>query len=170
MHAESLVVLDLKELVERSVDEWVHRAWSRNIDLGFELAEARVRGDALLLREAFANLVHNAIEYAPAGGHVTVRTGMRPGPAASLCPFLEVEDDGPGIPASERSRVTERFYRIPGTAGTGSGLGLAIVREIANAHGAELDIGEGQPGETGASGARVALSFPPPASNPAEQA
>lgn len=170
VHAESLVALDLKELVERNVDEWVHRAWSRNIDLGFELAEARVRGDAMLLREAFANLVHNAIEYTPAGGHVTVRTGMRPGAEASLRPFLEVEDDGPGIPASERGRVTERFYRIPGTAGTGSGLGLAIVREIANAHGAVLDIGEGQPGETGASGVRVALSFPASPTDPGEQA
>lgn len=170
VHAESLVALDLKALVERNVDEWVHRAWSRNIDLGFELAEARVNGDAMLLREAFANLVHNAIEYTPAGGHVTVRTGVRADSAASMRPFLEVEDDGPGIPAGERGRVTERFYRIPGTAGTGSGLGLAIVREIANAHGAVLDIGEGQPNAEGAGGARVTLSFRPSPSDRGEQA
>jgi len=159
VRAESLAALDLKELVERNVDEWVHRAWSRNIDLGFELAEARVKGDAMMLREAFANLVHNAIEYTPAGGHVTVRTGMRSQAGVPPRPFLEVEDDGPGIPAAERGKVMERFYRVPGTAGTGSGLGLAIVREIAAAHGAELEIGQGQPNATGASGARVALTF-----------
>ena len=165
VRAEALVTLDLKELVERHVDEWVHRAWSRDIDLGFELTEARVKGDAMLLREAFANLVHNAIEYTPAGGHVTVRTGMRAEARTAPRPFLEVEDDGLGIPAGERAKVTERFYRIPGTTGTGSGLGLAIVREIANAHSADLDIGEGQPNETGACGARVTLSFPLPTSS-----
>ena len=67
-----------------------------------------------------------------------------------------MEDDGPGIAPAERSRVLERFYRAPGTAGTGSGLGLAIVREIAAAHGAEIEIGEGEGGR----GCRVALLFP----------
>ena len=160
VRAESLVTLDLKELVERNVDEWVHRAWARNLDLGFELAEARVRGDALLLREAFANLVHNAIEYTPAGGRVTVRTGMRKDAGGAPRPFLEVEDDGPGIPAGERAKVTERFYRIPGTPGTGSGLGLAIVREIAISHRAEIEISAGRPNVTGARGCRIALVFP----------
>jgi len=46
----------------------------------------------------------------------------------------------------ERERVLERFYRMPGTAGTGSGLGLAIVREIAAGHGAALEISHGMGG------------------------
>jgi two-component system, OmpR family, sensor histidine kinase TctE len=95
--------------------------------------------------------VHNALEYVPAGGHVTVRTGMREG-----TPFMEVEDDGPGIPAGERARVLERFYRLPGTSGTGSGLGLAIVREIALAHGATIILGAGADER----GCRVAIRFP----------
>jgi len=70
--------------------------------------------------------------------------------------YLEVEDDGPGIPPNERERVLERFYRIPGTAGPGSGLGLAIVREIALAHRAEVEIGSGEGGR----GCRVELRFP----------
>ncbi len=122
---------NLKQVVEGAADEWVHRALDRDIDLGFELADATVNGDAFLLREALANLVHNALEYTPPGGHVTVRTANG---AARV--RLEVEDDGPGIAPGERRRVLERFYRAPGTAGTGSGLGLAIVREIAAAHGA----------------------------------
>jgi two-component system sensor histidine kinase TctE len=143
--------VELRALVGESADDWVRRALARDIDLGFDLEDAAVRGDPLLVREALANLVHNAIEYTPPGGRVTVRVGRRAGASA-----LEVEDEGPGIPAGERERVLERFYRMPGTAGTGSGLGLAIVREIAQAHGAALAIGEGELGR----GCRVTLSFP----------
>ena len=142
---------NLKQVVDGAADEWVHRALDRDIDLGFELADATVSGDAFLLREALANLVHNALEYTPPGGRVTVRTANG---AARV--RLEVEDDGPGIALAERGRVLERFYRAPGTAGTGSGLGLAIVREIAAAHGAEVEIGEGEGGR----GCRVTLVFP----------
>ncbi|MEW5864408.1 MAG: sensor histidine kinase N-terminal domain-containing protein [Pseudomonadota bacterium] len=148
--AERFAPLDLRAVVEEAADEWVHRALARGIDLGFELAPAPVRGDALLLREALANLVHNAIEYAGSGARVTVRSGVRQGAS-----FLEVEDDGPGIAPAERERVLERFYRVPGTPGEGSGLGLAIVREIALAHGAALEVGAGAAGQ----GCRVALRF-----------
>jgi two-component system sensor histidine kinase TctE len=150
--------VDLKAVVEGEADAWVHQALARDVDLGFDLAPATVRGDAFLLREALANLVHNGIEYSPRGGRVTVRTGVRDGRA-----FAEVEDDGPGIPPTERERVLERFYRMPGTPGTGSGLGLAIVREIASGHGAAIVIGEGMGGkgaETDGQGCRVALTFP----------
>ena len=149
--ADAFAPVNLRAMVEDAADEWVHRAMAREIDLGFELAEAQVRGDPLLLREALANLVHNALEYAPAGGRVTVRTGVRNSEA-----FLEVEDDGPGIPSAEREQVLERFYRIAGTTGTGSGLGLSIVREIASAHGTRIDIGAGEGGR----GCKVGLTFP----------
>jgi two-component system sensor histidine kinase TctE len=143
--------VELKAVVEGAADEWVHRALERDLDLGFDLEPASVQGDEFLLREALANLLHNAIEYSPRGARVTVRTGGRDGR-----PFLEVEDEGPGIPASERERVLDRFYRVPGTPGTGSGLGLAIVREIASGHGAAIAIGDG----AGGRGTRVALTFP----------
>ena len=143
--------VNLRAMVEDAADEWVHRAMVKEIDLGFDLADAHVSGDALLLREALANLVHNALEYTPQGGRVTVTTGTR-----NDCAFLEVEDDGPGIPPAEREQVLERFYRITGTAGTGSGLGLSIVREIALAHGADIAIGSGTHGR----GCKVGLTFP----------
>src|SRR3954466_9734669 len=143
--------VNLKTLAEGEADQWVHQALARDVDLGFELEPAQVQGDALLLREALANLVHNAIEYSQRGGRVTVRTARR---GAQAC--IEVEDDGPGIPPAERERVLERFYRVPGTAGTGSGLGLAIVREIAAGHGANIVITDG----AGNKGCRVAITFP----------
>src|SRR6266850_8323173 len=147
--------LNLKALAEGEADAWVHQALARDVDLGFELDWAPVQGDAFLLREALANLVHNAIEYSHRGGRVTVRTGRR-----DTQSFLEVEDDGPGIPAVERERVLERFYRVPGTPGTGSGLGLAIVREIAGGHGATISIADGTVATAVTKGCRVAITFP----------
>ena len=142
--------VDLKGIAGGEADAWLRQSLTRDIDLGFELEQATVDGDAFLLREALANLVHNAIEYSHRGGRVTVRTGRRNGSA-----FFEVEDDGPGIAREERSRVLERFYRVPGTAGTGSGLGLAIVREIAASHAASMFVDDGAVG-----GCRVGITFP----------
>jgi two-component system sensor histidine kinase TctE len=147
--------VNLRAVVEDAADEWVHRAMAKEIDLGFELADVQVEGDALLLREALGNLIHNALEYSPAGGRVTVRTGTR-----NNHPILEVEDDGPGIPSAEREQVLERFYRIKGTAGTGSGLGLSIVREIAAAHRARIEIGSGETPGGASGGCKVGLTFP----------
>ena len=148
---EAFAAVNLRVLVEDAADEWVHRALAKDIDLGFELADVEANGDALLLREALGNLIHNALEYTPPGGRVTVRTGLRNRRA-----FLEVEDNGPGIPPGDRAQVVERFYRVAGTPGTGSGLGLAIVREIAAAHGAGIDIGDGE----NERGCKVGLTFP----------
>jgi signal transduction histidine kinase len=67
-----------------------------------------------------------------------------------------VSDDGPGIPAGERARVLDRFYRPAGSTQPGSGLGLAIVRTIAEAHGASVTLGEGPAGR----GLAVTVSFP----------
>jgi two-component system sensor histidine kinase TctE len=142
--------VDLKSIAGGEADAWVRQSLARDIDLGFELDAAPVDGDPFLLREALANLVHNALEYSPRGGRVTVRTGRRNGNA-----FLEVEDDGPGIAPEERARVLERFYRVPGTPGTGSGLGLAIVREIAASHAAAMFVADGAAG-----GCRVGITFP----------
>ena len=82
-------------------------------------------GVGWLLREMMNNLTDNALNYTPAGGVVTLRSG-----ALADGAYLEVEDDGPGIPATERPLVTARFHRSPDAAGHGSGLGLAIVSDV----------------------------------------
>ena len=71
--------------------------------------------------------------------------------------FLEVEDDGPGVPAVERERILGRFYRASGTVGEGNGLGLAIADEIARVHHAKLVVADGAQGR----GLRMTLQFPP---------
>jgi len=142
---------DLAQVAQSGVTDWLARADGKRVDLGFELDPAPVQGEPQLLAELTANLLENALNYTPPGGEVTLRTGRRNGH-----PFLEVEDNGPGIPESERERVFERFHRVRGTPGEGTGLGLAIVREIANRHRAGVDIRAPPSGI----GTIVAVSFP----------
>jgi two-component system, OmpR family, sensor histidine kinase TctE len=93
----------------------------------------------VLIRELIRNLVDNALHYTPAGGTVTVRLIADPFGQVMV---LQVEDNGPGIPAAERERVFQPFYRALGTQVDGSGLGLAIVREIALRHGAQVTVAD----------------------------
>jgi two-component system sensor histidine kinase TctE len=156
--SEPAQVLALKPLCEEVLEEFLDAATARGIDLGLEATEVQVRGYAWLLRELLVNLVDNAVRYTPAGGHVTLRCGMRSAPNQNAeQAFLEVEDDGPGVPPQERARLLERFYRRPGTPGEGNGLGLAIADEIARVHHSQLHIGAGAMGR----GLRCALALEP---------
>jgi len=74
---------------------------------------------------------------------------------------LQVEDNGPGIPAAERSLVLQPFYRALGTNVDGSGLGLAIVNEIVQQHGATLSMEDAHPGAQ-RPGLRVSIRFAAP--------
>jgi two-component system, OmpR family, sensor histidine kinase TctE len=147
LHAPVALEILVQELVERHVG----RADQAGIDLGAEAHAARIAGDAWLLEDLLTNLIDNALKYTPRGGRVTVRSGVDVGRA-----YLEVEDDGPGIPECERTRVRERFYRRAGSPGIGVGLGLAIVDEIARAHRGSFTIGSGANDR----GARLRVSFP----------
>lgn len=131
--------LDLSELARETVQDWVQTSFHRRIDLGYEASdeEAIVHGDRTMLRELLNNLIDNALNYTPAGGHATVRVRVDQQRGFAL---LEVEDNGPGIAPHERVHIFERFYRILGTSAEGSGLGLAIVREIAQQHRADIEI------------------------------
>jgi two-component system sensor histidine kinase TctE len=139
--------VDLKALCEEVLEDCLDAAAAKLIDLGLEVRAVRVIGYAWLLRELLVNLVDNAVRYTQAGGQVTLRCGLRsiPANAAAFC-FLEVEDDGPGVPPQEHLRMRERFYRVPGTPGEGNGLGLAIADEIARVHGSQLQIDTGARG------------------------
>lgn len=129
--------VDLKDLCESVLASHLDAASAKNIDLGLDAGFAQVSGHEWLLRELLGNLVDNAVKYTASPGTVTIRCGVAGGAAGSrdgAQAFLEVEDDGPGIPEAERARALERFYRVPGTVGEGNGLGLAIANEIARVH------------------------------------
>jgi len=153
--------VNLHEIVGRDVRDWVQRALGKNIDLGFELEDAWTVGEPLLLRELAANLLDNALAYTQPGGSVTLRTAVRNGESV-----LEVEDNGPGIPETEREKVFERFYRVPATGGEGCGLGLSIVSEIAGRHNARVDLGQ----PSGGRGTLICAVFPRLAAQAAQPA
>jgi two-component system sensor histidine kinase TctE len=161
----AMLPLELAELARSAVQDWVQASFAHKIDLGFEAPPAPVHivGNPTMLRELLSNLIDNALRYTPAGGSVTVRVRGGEGEQG----YLEVEDTGPGIAPAERARVFERFYRILGNTAEGSGLGLAIVREIAQQHGAEVDIfSNPRAQQPKLPGALFRLSFPPPPAPP----
>jgi len=102
-----------------------------------------VLGDREALLDAFRNLVHNAVKFGGDKGPVEVVARKDDGHVV-----VEVRDRGPGIPAPERKRIFDRFYRAPTDTPTrqGTGLGLAIVRRVIKGHRGRLHV-EGEPGE-----------------------
>ncbi|HEY9445593.1 MAG TPA: sensor histidine kinase N-terminal domain-containing protein [Burkholderiales bacterium] len=135
--------IDLVALAREAASDWVPRALTRHVDLGFDDPGRRayILGDAFQLREMLNNLLDNAIRYTGPGGQVGVRVSFEEDD-----PVLCVEDNGQGIPEAERARVFERFYRVLGTGVDGCGLGLAIVDEIAQQHGAQVTLASGADG------------------------
>ncbi len=169
--------LDLAVMTRAVVRDFVARAMERGIDLGYEGPEGasalRLMGEAVLLSELIRNLVDNALRYTPTGGTVTARVLVDPQEQTVV---LQVEDTGPGIPLGEREAVFRPFYRSIDAQAEGSGLGLAIVQEIAQRHGAEIELADARPrtGETAmAPGALFTVRFAalpaadPPAPRPA---
>lgn len=125
--------VDVSEVARDISEENAEPARVRDVSIEVSRAPAvRVRGDRDALKRALANLVDNALRFAPPGTAVTIVTGITDGWV-----FLAVRDRGPGIERAEHERVFERFYRIDRSrsrSSGGSGLGLAIVRRIAAAH------------------------------------
>ncbi len=113
----------------------------------------KVLADPTALERVLANLVTNAVRYSPAGTTVTVRTGSGDGGAE-----LIVDDEGPGVPESERSRIFTRFFRGAGEAVVrtrGTGIGLAVVREFVETMGGTVSVASSPAG-----GARFRIWLP----------
>lgn len=134
--------VDLAQLGREVADELAGLAERAQIAVRLTLPpRAAVPGHEAALRMAVTNLLDNALRYTPAGGEVELvlqqdGAGWR----------LAVGDTGPGLPADERQRVFDRFYRGRDSRTPGSGLGLAIVRQVARLHGGEVFIGDGPGG------------------------
>jgi signal transduction histidine kinase len=139
------IAADVSELYEPLAEE-------RNVTLTLikPFGDTMIEGNRSLISQALANLVDNAIKYTPPGGKVTIRSSLG-FQEVDLC----VADSGPGIPANERSRVTERFVRLEASRHSpGTGLGLSLVAAVAHFHNAELLL------EDNAPGLKATLRFP----------
>ena len=129
--------LDLSQMARELGMAMAPLAHSRGVELALEAEQpVWIQGEPTLLNELLCNLLDNAMAYSDANGNVILRV-LEGG-------VLEVEDDGPGIPETDRERVFQRFYRRQ-AQGTGAGLGLAIVGEICRAHRAVISLHHAQP-------------------------
>jgi len=143
---------DVAELYEPVCEE-------KGLEFRAELTPKLVaRGNREFIAQAVANLLDNAVKYTPAGGAVVLRVRRR---STGEVEF-SVTDTGPGVPESERARITQRFVRLENSRNLpGAGLGLSLVAAVAESHRGRLEIDEG-PGALGGSGPglRVALVLP----------
>lgn len=141
---------DMVRILEQLTEFYEPIASEKNIAL-INLVEEPVtlEGEKNLLTQAFANLLDNAIKFTPPGGRVTLSVSIEERVV------FTIRDTGPGIPASHRARVFEKFFRMEESRNTkGNGLGLSMVAAIARIHGAEVLLEDNAPGLS------VTLSFP----------
>lgn len=135
--------VDVAQAVRGLLAQLAPLAMARGMDLALDAPDRLwATLDEAAFTSILGNLVDNAIRYGSEAGHVGVSLRCEGG-ALQLC----VRDDGPGIPAQDRARVFERFYRVPGNERPGSGLGLAIVQQAAARMGGEVAFVDGLAGQ-----------------------
>ena len=131
--ASAPAVVAVLPVMRRVLEDLLPLADQKGLNLGISAAPGvthdaevderiRVAADEMALYTLLRNLVDNAIRYTPAGGQIDLWVDQR-----GTDVVMAVQDDGPGIPAEERARVVDPFYRVLGTGESGSGLGLSIV-------------------------------------------
>ena len=134
----------LKEIITDLVELYDAAAEEKGISLVIENHDGQptTLGDKDLLASAGANLIDNALKYAGSRATVRIRATEERNTVS-----LVVQDDGPGIPAEERTKVTTRFYRLDRSRSLpGNGLGLPIVVAISHLHGGTLFLEDAGPG------------------------
>nr|WP_295105704.1 HAMP domain-containing sensor histidine kinase [uncultured Caulobacter sp.] len=140
--------IDLVALTEQVVLDTAPMAFSAGYEVNFEpeTPSLMVRADPMAIGRALTNLVLNAINYGGRSGSITIRVRS--------FGWIEVADQGPGIPEADRDQVFEPFHRLK-QDGQGVGLGLDLVRRIMRLHGGEVTLAQ-----TNDRGACFRLSFP----------
>jgi len=141
---ESMQEISLSDVIEGVGELYGPLTEEKNLRFFVDIPPggAVIRGNRNLVSQALANLVDNAIKYAPGGGLVAVELENRGAESA-----LIVADHGPGIPPADRDRVTQRFVRLESSRNSpGTGLGLSLVAAVARLHDATLSFEDNHPG------------------------
>lgn len=137
------VSLDVSTLMNETLQLLSWDIAAKQIHIETQLTTCEMAGYPLLLGIALRNIIDNAIRYSPVGS--TIKIDVAAGTSSPQEISISVSDQGPGIPAAEHAKVTERFYRILGTtsmATNGSGLGLSIVERVCVLHAGRLILGD----------------------------
>ena len=147
---------ELAPLVREVLEAFAPLANARQVQVSVTLDdEVIAEVDRGAMRQVLINLLDNAVKYGPSGQ--TISVGLERASDARSA-RLWVEDEGPGIPASERERIWEPFHRLDRDANSaiaGSGIGLALVRNLTMAHGGRVFVEEGVTG-----GSRFTIEIP----------
>src|SRR5882672_4419538 len=138
---DSAPLVRLEKLAAQVINDMTPVLRARGISFTQDLEPAAVNGLEFGLAALLRNLLDNAARYCPLEGQVRVTSGT-----ADAEVFLAVDDSGPGIPAEERERVFERFYRLQTNGTDGCGVGLSIVQSVARAHGARVVLSDSELG------------------------
>src|SRR5215468_1936972 len=150
MPARLFTKIDLSELLHAVTEVYRPMAEEREQRFAADIASGLIFwGDRELLTQMAANLIENAMKHSPPGASIALTTMQSPNALA-----VAVMDSGPGIPAAERQRVFQRFYRLERSRSTpGSGLGLSLVAAVAALHQVSIELTDNRPG------LRVVLRF-----------
>ncbi len=148
--------IDVRELVGDALRQSRPALKAHRLAVDLPQGLPPIQGDPLLLEQALVNVLDNAGKYAPPGTDITIAAAVS---GARL--RLTVSDRGPGIPAADRERVFDMFYRVDAgdRHNTGTGLGLAIARGILQAHGGTISALPGPDGK--GTTIRIDLALPP---------
>lgn len=149
---DDTTVLHFDELVKQVLDNRQQRILDKSLTVLLTLPHTRVLGSRFLLRQAVGNLLDNAIDFSPRGGHLTLVLSQD-----REMVHLTLQDEGLGIPDYAMPRLFERFYSTPRpeTGERGTGLGLNLVQEVARLHQGRIELCNGPSG-----GAQARLSMP----------
>ena len=152
-------VVDLTEVARETVERMtpLRAASEHPLKLLLPGNPVKILGDAESLGDAVRNLIENAFAHSPPGAPVEIE--VTPGGA------IEVRDSGHGVPAKNRKRIFERFWRGERASSDGAGLGLSIVQAIAARHRGTVTVGDNPGG-----GAVFRLQFPASNARPRRQA
>ena len=145
------VAVPLAPLFERLLAAHAAEAAQRSVTMTVDCRLESIDANPAMLDIMLRNLFDNALRYCPDGARVEVAAYREAGRKR-----IVVRDDGPGVDAASRQRLSERFFRVLGQQSVGSGLGLSIVRRIAELHGVTLAFGAGLDGR----GLGVSLAWP----------
>jgi PAS domain S-box-containing protein len=158
--------VDMREVIERGMLDVRSYLLQNEQDLTLDVPDTlpAIMGDIQWLHRALLNLLGNACKYTQKGGVIKIRAYEQDNDL-----YLEVEDNGPGIPPESQTRLFERFYRVPqdNQEVKGSGLGLAIVKSVVEQHGGRVFV-QSRVGQGSIFGITLPVAAEKPGGTPAE--
>jgi signal transduction histidine kinase len=161
-NAPQHMLADLSDLVLHVTRDFDTHALQQERSILLDVRKCTIQCNIDEIGILLRNLIDNALRYTAKGGRIRVSCGHEPaatqevGQTAEQRVYLEVTDDGPGVPLSERNAIFDRFYRLAGTSVRGSGIGLSLVAGIAQLHRATIETGDGLEGR----GFSIKVVFP----------